>query len=113
MFAKENRLTKDKDFDNAFKNGRSAYDKTLGLRAVKNNLNVNRFGILISAKISKKAVERNKLKRRIREILKNIVFSDNSGYDIVVIALPGSAQKDFSELEQSLGGVLRKLKLIK
>lgn len=113
MFAKNQRITKDKDFNNVFKNGISSYDKVLGVKAVKNNLKINRFGILVSVKVSKKAVDRNLLKRQIREILKTISFSDDSCYDVVVIILPSSSEKNFLELKKSLDYNFKKLKLIK
>ncbi len=113
MFAQKNRLTKDKEFDNVFKHGRSSYNKILGIKAIKNDLGENRYGILVSTKVSKKAVERNKLKRQIREILKNIKLDLKDTFDIVVITLPGSLEKEFKELENSVKINLRKLKLIK
>ena len=113
MFAKENRLTKDKEFDAVFKKGRSSYDKILGVKALKNDLSLNRFGILISVKVSKKAVERNKLKRQIREILKNIQINSKDFFDIVVISLPSSLGKEFKDLENSIKFNFKKLKLIK
>ena len=113
MFAKENRLTKDKEFDAVFKKGRSSYDKILGVKALKNDLSLNRFGILISVKVSKKAVERNKLKRQIREILKNIQINSKDFFDIVVISLPSSLGKEFKDLENLIKFNFKKLKLIK
>ncbi|MBU4073751.1 ribonuclease P protein component, partial [Patescibacteria group bacterium] len=50
MFAKINRLTKDKDFDNVFQNGKSSYDKIIGVKAAANQQKNSRFGILVSAK---------------------------------------------------------------
>ena len=56
MLKKINRLTKQKDFEKVFKNGQSVYDGKLGIKALANNLPENRYGIIISAKVSKKAV---------------------------------------------------------
>ena len=113
MFKKENRLTKQKDFDNIFKKGRSVFNKVLGLKVITNDLNINRFGVIVSNKISKKAVERNKIKRRIREVLKKEEPVLKKGYDIVVIALAEAKQKEYQDLEQTLKEKLSKLALYK
>ena len=85
MLKKENRLTKDNDFDRAFKSGRSSYGRLLGIKAINNNLNDNRFGTLVSLKVSKLAVERNKIKRQIRAIVKNEAPLFNGNYDVVIV----------------------------
>ena len=72
MLPKKNRLTKKNDFDRVFKKGISVFDYILGIKILKNNLPDSRFGIIVSNKISKKANERNKIKRQIRECLKKI-----------------------------------------
>jgi ribonuclease P protein component len=111
MFKKENRLTKQKDFDNVFKKGRSVFNKILGLKFIANDLNINRFGVIVSNKISKKAVERNKIKRRIREVLQKEDPILKQGYDVVVIALAEVKDKKYQDLEQILKEKLSKLAL--
>jgi ribonuclease P protein component len=113
MFKKQFRLTRDKEFEKVFKKGKSSYDKSLGIKIVKNELDYNRFGVIVSTKISKKAVDRNKIKRRLREILKNIYDNIHLGYDVVVIALPLSKEKSFQELEKSVFFSLKRLNLLK
>jgi len=110
MLPKKNRLTKDKEFNNVFKNGRSSYTKILGFKAIKNNLNLNRFGIIVSKKVSKKAVERNKIKRQIRAIIKSKNL--HQGYDIIVLALPKIINSDYKKIEQSIIYNLTKLRLL-
>jgi len=111
MFSQKNRLTKDKEFDNVFKNGRSSYDKLIGVKAVRNGLPDNRFGIMVSVKVSKKAVERNKVKRRIRESVKAKLPAMKPGYDCVIIALPEVLEKDSGEIEKSVGFNFKRLRL--
>lgn len=55
--------------------------------------------IRVSKKVSKKAVVRNKVKRRIRAILQE-VNEDLTSY--IISALPGADQIKFSELRQIL-----------
>lgn len=112
MFKRENRLRKQNDFDRVFKKGKSSYDKILGVKFVLNEQAENRYGVIVSTKISKKAVKRNRLKRQIREAVKAVEPDLRKGLDIVVIVLPGASDKDYRELKASLENHLQKLKLL-
>ncbi len=70
MLKKENRLTKKKDFESLFEKGKGIKQDSLYLKYKKNNLKKSRVSIIVGKNYSKKAVERNKIKRRIREIIK-------------------------------------------
>ncbi|MBU4375446.1 ribonuclease P protein component [Patescibacteria group bacterium] len=113
MFAKINRLTKDKDFDNVFKNGKSSYDKIIGVKAAANQQKNSRFGILVSAKVSKKAVERNVIKRRIREALKPQSVKIAESRDVIIIAFPAILGKSYQDVEQSIIRHFKRLGLLK
>ena len=113
MLAKKNRLTKNKDFDNVFNNGQSSYDKLSGIKIISNNLAYNRFGVLVGSKISQKAVERNKIKRQIREIISLNLDKLKQGYDCVIVISRLILGKKYLDLEKSLIGNFKKLKLFK
>lgn len=113
MLKKENRIRLDKEFDRVFKAGQSFYGKDLGFKLVKNILGISRFGILINTKVSKKAVVRNKIKRRIRAIIEKRLDNIVLGYDLVIIVLPRILDKDFKETEQFLLTGLSRLKIYK
>jgi len=113
MLKKQNQLTKDKEFDNVFKNGQSSYDKIIGVKVMANDLDNSRFGILVSTKISKKAVERNKLKRQIREIIRLDLDIIKPGYNLIIITLGPILGKTHQEIEKSIRGHFKKLKLYK
>ena len=70
MLPKKNRLKNKKDFERVFKQGKGFKEDFLFFKITKNNLKENRFGFIVSLKVSKKAVLRNKVKRRLREIIK-------------------------------------------
>lgn len=112
MLKKINRITKDKEFDRIFKGGKSAYSNILGLKALKTEEENSRFGILISTKVSKKAVIRNRLKRQIREILKQYFTQIAPGYDCVIVTLPQIKEADFKQIEDALIFCLKRLRLI-
>lgn len=115
MLKKINRLTKDRDFDNIFNplagKSRSSYDKITGIRAVANKTEYSRFGILVGVKISKKAVVRNKIKRQIREIIKENLKNIKSGYDYIIITQLAIKDKGYQKIEESICGNFKKLGL--
>jgi ribonuclease P protein component len=111
MLEKKNRLSKNKEFDKVWQGGRSGFDGLLGVKIIPNNLNLNRFGILVGLKVSKKAVERNYLKRVLREAIRAHSTSLKKGFDIVIISLPASRGKKAQDLKKSLEGGFRKLKI--
>jgi|SRR6056297_1035548 len=112
MLKKKNRLNKQREFDRVFQNGSSSFDRFIGVKAAKNNLENNRFGVIVSNKVSKKAVERNRIKRILREIIKDYREETRPGLDIVVIALPPSRERTFSQLKDSYYKHLKKLKFL-
>jgi len=113
MLKKENRLNKDKEFDIVFKKGKSVYNSILGVKALKNNLKHSRIGIVVSTKVSKKAVSRNKIKRNIREVFKQELDNIEEGYDILFLALPSIMNPKTADIEQSIKESLKKLRLYK
>lgn len=112
MLPKKNRLTKNKEFENVFKNGDTFFTKILGIKYIKNGLEITRFGIIISHKISKKAVVRNKIKRRIREILRLNFEKIKKGYDVVILTRTGISDCEYDELEKNIEYALRKARLL-
>lgn len=113
MLPKNHRLTKTKDFDKVFKEGRSSYDKIMGVKASANGLAASRFGILISAKISKKSVVRNRLKRQIGETLRKELASIRPGFDVMIITLPSIRAAGAPDIQASLKRNLGKAGLLK
>ena len=113
MSLKISRLTKDKDFDQIFKCGRSYYSPSFGLKILPSQTETSRLGIVISRKVSKKARERNQLKRRIREFFRLEIGKLKPGYDFLVIVLPGATNKKYQEMAALLRQSLDRLKLLK
>jgi ribonuclease P protein component len=111
MLSKKNLINKDKDFDRAFKTGQSFYSRILGAKAVNNDLGFNRFGILISSKISKKAVVRNRIRRQLKAIIKQEDTKLNVGRDVVLIALPGIVDKNFQDIFSNIKTIFNNLRL--
>jgi ribonuclease P protein component len=112
MIKKANRLTRKKDFDAVWQKGRSSFDKIFGVKVLSSGLQANRFGIMAGLKFSKKAVERNKIKRRIREIIGAEENNLKKGFDIAITVLPAARGLDFAELRESMIYNLKRLRLL-
>ena len=112
MLPLNNRLKKTKEISRVFKEGRSFKEGFLILKTAKNNLNKSRFGFIVSQKVSKKAVVRNKIKRRMRAIIVKKFQTIKPATDNLLIALPGLEKKDFSSIEEALNKLIEKANLI-
>ncbi len=110
MLPKKYRLSKNKEFDFVFKNGKSSYGKLLGVKIAKNNLLLSRFGILVGSKVDKRAVVRNKIKRRLRAIIYENLNKIKKGYDCVIITLPLIKEVSYQEIKRDLENNFRKLR---
>jgi len=108
MLAKENRLKKNKDFEKVFKQGKGLKQGFLYLKILKNKeLSSSRFGIVASKNYSQKAVERNRIKRRISEIIRINLSEIKKGIDGVIVVMPG-AEDDFKKLEKTIKQLFKK-----
>lgn len=112
MLPKQNRLTKNKDFENIFASGLSLNSKLFKVSILKNNLHYNRYGIIISNKVSKKAVLRNKAKRQIKAIIQQNQGKIRVSFDIVIVTHPSIINAPFIEIKQTLAYLFHKLKIV-
>lgn len=112
MFSKKYRLSKQKDFEKIFKAGQFINGQFIFLKNLKNKLEYSRFAFVVSSKISKKAVIRNKIKRRMRDIAQRCFQEIKPGYDIIITAKPGIDSVDYNKINQELIGLFKKASLI-
>ena len=81
--------------------GSTRADRLLVVRYVPNDLGHERFAISTGRRLGG-AVQRNRVRRRIRETLRQIAPHDGPGRDILIVARPASASASFAELRAAL-----------
>ncbi len=93
-------------------NGRSFSTKEFSLRVKKNGLKETRIAVSVSKKLSKKAVARNTVRRRVREIFRLHLGSMQGGFDILFVARPSLKGMNYREIEVLILAVLKTTRLI-
>jgi ribonuclease P protein component len=112
MIKKENRLNKKKDIENVLKNGKSFYNDLIVIKVLKNSLLKNRFCIIISAKISKKSVDRQKIRRRIKYIILTNKSLFKKGFDCLIMVKKDLSLISYSDLKNVLDNNFKKINLL-
>jgi len=112
MLPLKNRLKNKKDFEKVFKQGKGFKEDFLFLKVNKNNLKESRFGFIVSLRVSKKAVLRNRVKRRLREIIKENLPKIRKGRDCVLIVQRSIRKKGFPEIKEATANLLKKAKIL-
>jgi ribonuclease P protein component len=126
MLSKNNRFNIRKDFQTLKKQGKMINSESFGFlymkgigqtgRSVPTKDNIvgddllvvlHRFNFIVSTKISKKAVERNLIRRRLSEIVRELLLDKNvSG---VFLAKKSVLQKTFKELHDEVEKMMGKI----
>ncbi len=112
MLKKPYKITKNKDFKTIFKQSGFFKNQFFLLRYKKNNLLNSRFGFVVSKKVSKRAVDRNKIKRRAREVIRLHINEIKPGYDIIFFMGNNSLDASYSELELNIKNSLKEINLL-
>lgn len=106
-------LKKQKDFDSVFSDKKSFGNRHFTLLYCDNGLSYNRLGIIISKKFSKKAVDRNRMRRRIKYIYTQQFGKIRTGIDFIIIPKKRCLDDSYSDLSQSFVHLFFKQGLLK
>ena len=87
-------------FRRLYYKGKSAGNRYLVIYCARNRLEATRVGLTVSTKLGH-AVVRNRVRRRLREIVRHNAPCLPSGYDIVVVARTAAVEAEFAALEKS------------
>jgi RNase P protein component len=101
MFVRNHRLARTADITRVRKKGRRARNRYLGAQWRANGLLFSRFAIVVSTKVSKRAVVRNRVG------LSDIV----RGQDVIISLFPPATQATRAELQTAVDDLLQKSRL--
>ena len=113
MLPLKNRLKKRKDFQRVFDRGRFINSDLISVRFLANRTDDTRVGFIVSKKVSKMAVLRNKVKRMLREIIRENMVRIKKGFDMIITAKSGISKVQLEEVTDVLKELLKRSNLIK
>ena len=105
-FRKEDRIRRRADFQRIFREGTKYRTPHFRVSILPNALSHSRLGVTVGRRIGS-AVERNRLKRRIREFFRLNKESLPGSSDLVVTAREGSAGLNYWLVSEELKGLFR------
>jgi len=104
-------LKENYEFRRIYRQGASAVSGTMVLYCRKNKLDYNRLGVVSSVKIGH-AVQRNRARRRLREVYRLHSAELRKGYDIILVARSRTVSAPWNELCGQFQRLVRKLDLL-
>ncbi|WP_027364722.1 ribonuclease P protein component [Desulfotruncus alcoholivorax] len=102
-------LKKNKEYRNVYNRGISLANRYAVIFALENRLDYSRFGFSVSKKIGK-AVVRNKVRRRLKEVCRKCRNGLDSGYDYIIIARKGIEKLDFNSVQDAVENLVYRIK---
>lgn len=113
MLKKSNRLKKKEEFKKVFEKGQTVKNKYLVLYLLNKVENREiRIAIAVSKKIGN-AVVRNKIKRRLREAIKNHIKYMDKKYDIIFVVRYKIKEASYQEIEKNILALIKRAGLYK
>lgn len=103
------RLKKRRDFLAAAKGSKAARRAFVLEARERGDAAPARFGFTVTKRTAKKAVERNRMRRRLRELARLACGKAQAGHDYVLVARRNALTEPFSDLATMLGEALRQV----
>jgi len=111
MLSKENRL-RGYRIPVILKQGRRVHSEIASLILIPNESQETHIGVIVPIKLSKRAVQRNRTKRLIYEVLRQNWSKMKIGFDIIVMARKLLREEKLSDVEQPIQDLLQKAELL-
>ena len=111
MLPKVNRLAKSKEIKDLAQKGKTFFLPQFIFKYYKKGQEPSQFAFVVSTKVDKRAVVRNKLTRRLKEAIKELLPQLENGYFVLIIAKKTALDLDFSQIKKQLTFALSKIKI--
>ncbi len=113
MTSKNHRLTREHNLESLFASGKKVVTPFFVFYIRETVEPFFRFSVVVPSKVSKKAIERNFLKRRIRAIILELLPSLKNGIDMVIrVQRNDLVHMRYLSIKEEIIGVFRKASLL-
>lgn len=102
MLAPKNRVRSSRDINRVYARGRFGAGGQMTVKTLRTGLPESRLAVVVSRKVSKKAVVRNRIRRRLAALAAELWQTVTPGCDIVVTVRGDLTQASPAELKQQL-----------
>jgi ribonuclease P protein component len=102
VLKKINRICSRKEFSEIKKKGKLLGSSSFGVLILKKEDKEKKFGFIISKKISKRAVDRNKIKRRMAEVIRKNLEKFEDGTRMIFLTKKEILNKKIIEIENEI-----------
>lgn len=111
MLPKKHRLHTDKEIKDLVKTGQTFFLPEIVIKYKANKDNITKVGFIVSTKVDKNAVGRNKVARHFREVIRELLPNIKPGYSILIIAKKQVLALDFATIKKQINFAFDKTKL--
>ena len=108
MFKRLHRLSRGEDIDEVFGKGRFIRGGFVSLKVKKTEFDYARLGVIAGQKISKKATERNRAKRQLREAARPHI-KEMKGVDVMLLPTADILGRTFREVKEEVERLFKKI----
>ncbi len=112
MLQSHHRLRRSSDLERVRQEGDTWRHPLIVYLACKNEQDTSRFAFVASRRVGN-AVQRNRVRRLMREAIRQHLDEIQSGWDCILIARPRILQANFTEVETAVLQLLSRAKLLK
>ncbi len=118
MLPPANRLRQSRDFTTIYQGGVRRSARSLALRALQTrgasgaSRQPTRIGVVVSQKVSKRAVDRNRIKRQIRSACRQLLPSLVPGWSVVLVVRHSALQCEYREILRELKQLLAEAEVL-
>jgi ribonuclease P protein component len=100
-------LSSPRDFAALMERGTMRSHPLLATRVLRTDLGSTRFGLATSRALGG-AIVRNRVRRRLREVLRSVAPQLEAGWDVLVVARPAVVAADYRTVRETLTRLLRR-----